>query len=430
VLRETRATPTGRRVLARQAEAPAEADRLRREAELLEAARHPGVVEVLSLDGDPDRPVLLTAFVDGPTLATAGRLPAQEVAGIVAAVAATLGDLHQMGIVHGGLTADAVILGPDGAPVLCGFGDGGRVGERPTHADEPFDAATDVLDLAALARCLCPPGSPEGRALRRAADEVVAAPPGDRPTARALAASILATVAGARLPGPRAAGSPLLTDPGPASAPDPLEAWRHGRPDAGAGRARARNAAGIMGAAAVVLVVFLAATGPLRGVGTVPAPPAVDHPVDLLEPSSAATATTVLRPAERAVPPDCPGVPSGLAADVDGDGCADPLRYAGGVLESGEARWSVGRAGDLVATGDWSCTGLRTLALLRPSTGELFRFDRWPVSGGDATAASFARVTGGTALRAADLDQDGCHELVVEREGSPAEVLRLPRPGP
>ena len=116
-----------------------------------------------------------------------------------------------------------------------------------------------------------------------------------------------------------------------------------------------------------------------------------------------------------------------LLADVDGDGCLDALRYADGVLEAAGRRWSVGQAGDVAATGDWSCRGVRTLALLRPSTGEVFPLAGWD---GEVTARAAARVEGGQALRAADVDRDGCHELVVERGAQPAEVLRLSRPQP
>lgn len=425
-MREVRVTPTGHRVMAKRAESPQEAARLRHEAQLLEAARHPGVVEVLSLDGDPTQPVLLTAHVDGPTLAAAGLLPVQEVAGVLAAVAATLADLHQLGIVHGNLSDDHVILGRDGSPVLCGFGGGGRVGERPVHGDDPFGGALDVFDLGTLLRSLCSAGSSEGRALRRLADDAVAASPGDRPTARALAASISEAVAGARLPDARATDQPLPAEPEPAPA-DPLASWR--RQHAVATRFRPRHLAGTVAGAVVVLVMVVAAGG-LQGGSTAAKSPVLERPVDPVEPP-AVTSTTDGRPQERPLPraprADCPLVPPGLAADVDSDGCVDPLRYAEGVLEAGEARWAVGRTGDMVATGDWSCSGLRTLAVLRPSTGEVFRFDRWPASGADASVEPFARVTGATALRAADLDQDGCHEMVVEREGGTAEVLPAPR---
>ncbi|MEA2685622.1 MAG: eukaryotic-like serine/threonine-protein kinase, partial [Actinomycetota bacterium] len=124
----------------------------------------------------------------------------------------------------------------------------------------------------------------------------------------------------------------------------------------------------------------------------------------------------------------CPVPASVLVADVDGDGCLDALRYADGILEAAGRRWALGRAGDQVAIGDWSCRGTRTVVLLRPSTGEVFRFDGWSADPAVAVAgAAVATVLGGKAVRAADVDRDGCHEVVVERGELPPQVVRLPR---
>lgn len=436
MLIEVRPTPTGRKVVAKQAGTFDEAARLRREAELLELARHPGVVEVLGVDGDPARPVLLTAHIQGPTLAAAGALAVEEAAGVLAALATTLADLHGLGVVHGSVGGDHVVLDGDGAPVLCGFGHGGRVGEHQADG-AVLDGPVDVFDLGMLARSLCPPRSPEARALRRVVETAVATEPDDRPTARALADSISTTVPGARLPRPKESGGhdrvpPLPVTP-PAVAVDPLDAWRRLQSPS---RSSDRSPGRVVAAAGVtaVLVAALVWATTLRGTPSV-APSAPDQPVALdadptttaatePEPPGPATSTSAAAPAARApTPAQCPAVAAGLSADVDGDACADSLRYADGVLVAGDARWSVGRSGDQAVTGDWSCTGLRTLALLRPSTGELFRFDRWPAAGADAEVTAFARVDGGTALRAADLDQDGCHEMVVERDGGPPEVV-------
>lgn len=95
------------------------------------------------------------------------------------------------------------------------------------------------------------------------------------------------------------------------------------------------------------------------------------------------------------------------------------------MLQAGDVRWSLGRAGDQVAIGDWACQGSRTLALFRPSTGEVFRFAGWAAVGHDLKATVVARVPGGSALRAADVDRDGCHEVVVERTAGAAEIVRL-----
>jgi hypothetical protein len=119
-----------------------------------------------------------------------------------------------------------------------------------------------------------------------------------------------------------------------------------------------------------------------------------------------------------------------LAADVDGDGCAESVRFADGVAEAAGALWSVGRADDVVAVGDWSCSGVRTLAVLRPGTGEVFAFSGWASAGHDLQAPRVGQVAGGSGLRAADLDGDGCNELVVERVADAPAVLRAPRAGP
>ena len=101
------------------------------------------------------------------------------------------------------------------------------------------------------------------------------------------------------------------------------------------------------------------------------------------------------------------------------------------MLEAAGVRWSLGEEGDQLATGDWSCRGVRTVVLLRPSTGEVFRFDAWAVGTHDeVTGSMVAMVRDGKAVRAADVDRDGCHELVVERGDLPPQVVRLPRPQP
>jgi hypothetical protein len=105
------------------------------------------------------------------------------------------------------------------------------------------------------------------------------------------------------------------------------------------------------------------------------------------------------------------------------------VRFSGGVVEAAGLRWQMGEADDVIAVGDWSCSGGRSLAVLRPGTGEVYAFTGWASADRELEAPLVARVAGGRALRAADLDADGCNELVVERaEGAPA-VLRAGRNG-
>ena len=90
------------------------------------------------------------------------------------------------------------------------------------------------------------------------------------------------------------------------------------------------------------------------------------------------------------------------------------LVYAAGVLSAPGARWAVGQPGDAVVVGDWGCTGARSLALLRPATGDVVRFDGWATAGHNLTGVVVTRVPGARRLRVADADRDGCDDLVAD----------------
>jgi hypothetical protein len=445
---------TGRRVMAKVGATAEEAARLKREAELLEAARHPGVVELVGVDGSGVGSMLLTGHVEGPTLAAVGPLPLEEAAGLLAALASTLADLHALGVVHGAVCPDHVIVGPGGRPVLCSLGYGGRAGEPagpapavgnaftdPARAAaEALTPAFDVFGVGAIARFLAP-NPPPGHALARVADEATVGDPEARPPARVLAEALQEEVPAARLPRGLAAPPPAAR---PAAPADPLAALRR----SGAGGRRPLRPRLSMALAATAAVVVVGGAIAFASAANPPAPaPAVElsavppHEVQPgptttragLTSSSTSTSTSAAVPTSTTVAAsrrDCPAASAVLQADVDGDGCPDALRYTDGLLEGGGGRWALGQAGDQVAAGDWGCQGTRTLALFRPSTGEVFRFDGWATPGQDIKATAIVRVPGGVAIRAADVDRDGCHEAVVERPSGTAEVIRLPRVSP
>jgi len=441
-----------------------EAVRLEREAAQLESARHPGVVELVGVEGHGVGAILLTTHVDGPTLGRVGRLPLEESAGLLAALASTLADLHDLGLVHGGVSPDHVIVGPGGRPVLCGFAYGGHVGQPagpvaavPRQFADPAAAdaralapALDVFAIGALARFLVP-DPPAGHVLGKVAEEAMSEDISARPSARALAQALQCEVPAARLP--------RGLDPGPVAparpaASDPLAALRREGGGFAAGP-RARPPAAILiatvAAVGVVGAAIQFAGSPRPGSPVVtemgaPSSSPTDPPPDEDQPGPTTTRaglasspiSTVSPPMPTSTPSspstvasrrsDCPPAAGVLQADVDGDGCTDAIRYADGILEAANVRWSLGEEGDQVAIGDWACRGSRTVALFRPSTGEIFRFDGWAGLGHDVTATFVARVQGGSALRAADVDRDGCHELVVERASGAAEIVRS-RPG-
>lgn len=383
--------------------------RIAREAELLTAARHPGVVELVGIEGDPLDPVLVTQRVEGRDLANAGTLSRAEAAGITAALASTLADVHQQGIVHGAVTPEHVIIGPGGRPVLCGFGHGGRAGA--------LDPAVDVRGLGALLKVLlAEAGRPSSDPLLRVAEDATAPDAAQRPTAARFAAAINEIVPDACLPGASVAAN--------AGA---LEALRraHAAPSWRGYKKRRKRQAALVAAAGILLVSAGAlAFNDLSGAGGGAAAPIREPLLPSAEPTTPTTSTTSTTLAPVVVStslaaPSCPRVDGTLAADTDGDGCPEALTFSGGVLEAGAARWSVGAEGDQVASGDWACRGRAGLALLHPPTGDVFLFDGWAGPGHDLVGGRALRVEGGFALRSGGSGNGGCPQLLVDRRDGP-----------
>ena len=82
------------------------------------------------------------------------------------------------------------------------------------------------------------------------------------------------------------------------------------------------------------------------------------------------------------------------------------------VLAAGGVRYELGEPGDEAVVGDWDCDGLRTPALYRPTTGQVFEFASW----GDGLRSLPARsspVVGGRAE--VIVDRSGCERVVVGR---------------
>lgn len=124
-------------------------ERLGREAAVLRAAAHPGVVNLVAAEGgEPPRRLVLSR-VGGGSLRERGPDPREVTAGWAAAVATTLADLHQIGYVHGAVDPDHILFDLEGRPVLCGFGAAAPVVDARTRAE---GAARDTAALAAIVR--------------------------------------------------------------------------------------------------------------------------------------------------------------------------------------------------------------------------------------------------------------------------------------
>lgn len=114
---------------------------LRREARLLEGVRGPGVVSLHDVIDRRGRTALVLGFVPAGSLADR---TAPDADGFVAHLTATVDRLHRLGVAHGALCPEHVLLDADAHPVLCGWGSA----HRTTRPDP------DATALAHLVRSI------------------------------------------------------------------------------------------------------------------------------------------------------------------------------------------------------------------------------------------------------------------------------------
>lgn len=446
------------------------AERLRREAEVLIAAQHPGVVGVISVrdvessGGTAPGVELRVRFAGSRTLANVTRAPVEKIAGIVAALATTVADLHEMGISHGRITPDHVLLANDGRPILCGLAEA-QVGASPTECQ------ADVIQLGVLLRDLVAPmdnvapipdtkfgrrpswNGYQRRALLNLADQASSDNALVRPTARQFASNIRATVPGAVLPGHDT--PTLFADMPYATGEEPDQArWhRSGRPLVELARSipLATFGAGALGLSLLVAAVVLLGA-PKEGPSPLVAPLAPDRaPQGTTTTNTPRISTTLAdefadtqtRPSTGDEPavaspavnssashqlpdPDGPGAMSsiesaagcstitgtGNASLASGQPCPTSVSMDLGVLTIGDQQFQLGVDDAAVAIGNFSCSGLASAAVLDRSSGEVFVFHTWATPGLPVTAASLKTIVQGSRLLA-EPGPDGCHRLIT-----------------
>lgn len=356
-------------VVVRQRADARDAAGLQRRSEALAVAAGPGVVRIVrtgptgvggwELVTEHGGLPLDVARVDGPT----------RLAAIVGAAADTLAQLHARGLVHGRLEVQHVLVGPGGAPALCGFGPG------------PGSPADDV---AALGRILVEASGhlPEPRVTRRGqlaallalADLATATDADRRPSARRLSADLAALAA---------AASPATT-----------EARR--------ARLAAVGAAGI----AIVAAFGLIGAGSQDGGADPGAGPA---------PTAPAPSTSTTRPP----PPVCVATARHVVV-VAGGQCPQAVSVDEEAVIVDGRRIVVGRPGDEVVVGDWGCEGGVRPVVLRPTTGEVLVYG--PLEGAEGPVIALAERVDGALGLATELDDQGCAALLVITE---AGAIRL-----
>ncbi len=397
---------------------------LRHEAAVLEVARHPGVVRLDGLVEVPGDAHLRTQLVSGRSVAdvAAGELSVEEVAGVAIAVATTVADLHDRGVVHGRLDDPAhVLLPPAGPPVLCGFG---RARLLPAPAGAA-DTAGDVAAIGGLLIHLLGDTPSEGvdaataavlTTLARRALGVGSA----RPTARSLAAGLRDAVPDAplllvRLPAPSATGPDASRTGGarPQRGVGPrLTQRRHLNraaargdriPPAASGReAVARpwhdlrlvraTASGLGGTAALVAALVLLGAG--------------GGDAGLARPELAATPEPQTRPQGGVEPAARPQ-------------SGDPT-----VVVVGGRRFRLGRTGDLALVVARRCPSDPVAAVIDPSAGVVTAFDRW-AEPGEVLAGRVVARGGPTSRAGLTAGPEGCAAVELEHPDGSRSVVGL-----
>lgn len=360
---EVRIEESGQRLWVKLPDSDEDRRRLVHEARALRQIRHPGVVQLIDAAASGDGSELALRYVVGDV---PGPLPAAELAGLGAAVATTLADIHDLGAAHGACTVDHVLVERSGRPVLCSFG---RAALRGDH-DEVLDAQR--RDVATLTQSLQALLVGEHHRLLR----TLARGSTRTPTARSLAAALATVVPDARLP---------VVHTGSVEA---LPGTRHAQPRPTRARRPARWAQVLMIAGATVGI----GTGTLVVVGGL--------------------FSSHHRPSGSSPTLPCPSVD---------DGCG-PLTGGGGSFATAAGTWTVGEPGDIVVVGRWSCDGSALPALLRPQSGQVWIFDRWAGAGADVAGRQVATVAGARSLEVVP-GPGGCDRLLVTtRSGGRAVV--------
>lgn len=328
----------------------------------------------------------------------------EELAAAGAVIAEQLANLHERGQVHGAVDAEHTTLSP---PAAVGL----KAGESTGRGRGTPDA-----DVAGLGRLLL--------------DAMGAGDP-----FACLRLALSARERGGwrrylRLPrpvSPAAALKELALEAAAATADGPTAAdlsKRLSRLSSGHARPAGRVPVRVVGVAgiAVLAAVLLLAWSTLRPTVADDPPPQAAQPVlpsppqepaapD--EPAEGVAEEAAPAPADRMWPPPppaprCPPT-APPSADVDGDGCPEPVEVSSGIIRSGSRRWAVGSPGDVIVLGDWNCDRTTTPAVLRPATGGLFVFDRWTTSVEPQRARPVRVVPG-----AVGLEPRGCGHAAVQ----------------
>lgn len=363
-------------VVRKFAEGHIERQRLAHEAAVLRSAAHPGVVQISASDPNRNPGVLELRRVEGSTIGALSPLDAGGGMRVGAALATTIADLHDVGITHGSIRPEHVLIDEQGRPVLCGFGSARRASSTTDFA------SAKRADVVAIARLLID-ASPELRGAHVGAflDAAAGGEQRTRWRARVIDARSLAQVLAA------------------ATSSDGSRAAR-------SGSAHLRRPRKVMSLAVVALAAG-AAAGLYSAVGATS--PGRDRRAGAL------AQTDPDRPAAQR----CPSQDAGCV----------PLHGTGGLVAG---RFRILGADGATVLGRWNCTDRATPAILDEPSGNVWVFDSWPRADQHVTARLLGTVAGASALRVvppparARPGSTGCDAIEVERSSDRPPVILDP----
>lgn len=362
-------------------------------------------------------------------------LDGNEIAGLVRSVAFSLAQLHAVGRAHGSVDMRHVAVeGGGGVRLLEASGDAAG-----TAADDVRALGHLITDLLAAGAPLPDGNAPAPRAAvgrrrepglgaaalrllrapsRRARPGLLVPPspaqaladiarlasvedPTPPPSAASIAALVALRVPGARPPGSRPPSHDPTASQAAAAASPPLLA----PPAGGLNMLVGRGAIVVTIVALALAVTWSVRAVAHRGRHTVQAAPtriAAEPP----ESSSSGAAATRVWPS---------------------------VAFRDGVLTAPSGRFSVGRTNDFVIAGDWFCRGRPVPALLRPASGEVFVFERWPDAGEEIPGHVVGHAPGAAGLRAVTDPAHGpprCPALVAVQADGTTVPIPLPTTEP
>jgi len=394
------------------------APRLRREAELLAKARHPGLVELIAVSDDGESVELQLGHIVGRNLLDQPPLEALQIAAIMAEVAGTLTDLHSAGIVHSNIGAEHIIVDRHLHVTICGFGSADA--STTTEPDIGLDPALDVIAVGRvldheLTRSLdnntISDRDPIVIGLRHVSDLADFASVDGRDVAMSDIAFRLNQLAGVSTGNTTGSTSSSGANALFGRIREGLEGSRHVTVGVAIAVLTLSSAwllqSSFRGSDSTIdLTAFEQRRSELTADFLSTGPPLLDSPT-VLAPTSP---PTLLRPA---VAPGCPAWDRDAEwADVDGDGCDEPWWRVGAVLAVGNDRYALGTPDDLVVVGDWNCDGTATPALVEQLTGSVYLFEEWARDGGTARVAETRKVEGAVAATATRIAR--CDVLTIE----------------